>query len=143
MRGMKKCEKCGAENADTAAICKACGEVLPVTAEWAAKINPGGAKQTAAKRAAATPDGGAASGRPSAWSPSIAAAGVFLVVASFFLMRVNAGITLAFGGAASVLAIVRADAEGRDGALGLGLGLLGTLAAIVGLILYATGGLGQ
>ena len=40
---MKICENCGAENADTAAICKACGEVLPVTAEWAAKINPGGA----------------------------------------------------------------------------------------------------
>lgn len=142
MRDMKKCENCKAENADTAAICKACGEVLPVTAEWAAKINPGGAKQATAKRAAAaTPEGGAAVGRPSAWSPSIAAAGVFLVVTSFFLMRVNAGITLAFGGAASVLAIVRADAEGRDGALWLG--LVGTLAAIIGLIVYATGGLGQ
>lgn len=142
MRDMKKCEKCGAENADTAAVCKACGEVLPVTAEWAAKINPSGAKQATAKRAAAaTPEGGAAVGRTSAWSPSIAAAGVFLVVASFFLMRVNAGITLAFGGAASVLAIVRADAEGRGGALGLG--LVGTLTAIVGLILYATGGAGQ
>lgn len=130
---MKICENCKAENDDTLAICKGCGAVLPVTAEWAAKIAPSRAKRTAAD----APKAADVPARPPSLCPALAAAAVFLVAASFALMRVNAGITLAFGGALSVFTAFRAASEGRDWAHLCS--LLAAFVSVVGLLYCVVG----
>lgn len=109
---MKKCEKCGDYNDDTAAVCKSCGEVLPITETWAASL-----RQSAKSGASGKPSekGGAAKPKVDAtsWGSTLAGMGMALTICSFIAGAANAGIVLSLGVALSVGAAVRLNVEGR------------------------------
>lgn len=124
---MKICPKCKKENLDSSAVCKNCGEVLPITSEWAATLKKNAKTETsqqAEKKQQAQPLKEVPP--PVVWSPCMSAAGVFLVLSSFLVDPVNTGMVMAFGGALSLAALVRAIGEKKDGA-----GLCAILALIV------------
>lgn len=69
----------------------------------------------------------------------MAAGGMFLVVSSFLAGTPNIGLLMAFGGALSVAALIRAIAEKRDGAMMVAVFALAicAIAATVGLAALA------
>lgn len=110
---MKKCEKCGEFNDDTAAVCKNCGEVLPVTAAWAASLQRG-AKQDTPSKPHETEKKQDSRSEPAPWGPTLAGMGLMLTLCAFLAGALNAGLLLSFGAALSVGAMVRLNAEQRQ-----------------------------
>lgn len=115
---MKICEKCKTENSDTAAVCRHCGDVLPLTSDWAATLKKNSktvGPQNQAEKVVNQAQSRKDTLQMAAWSPAMSAAGLFLVLASFPVGMPNAGLVMALGGGLSVAALVRASGEGYRG----------------------------
>lgn len=114
---MKICEKCKTENSDTAAVCRHCGEVLPVSSNWASTYmkNVKARPVNVAEKGGQKPVTAAPQGVVAPWSPAMSIGGLFLTATSFLVGAHNAGLAMALGGALSSAALVRARHEGYRG----------------------------
>ena len=129
---MKICNSCKTMNQDSDAVCKKCGEVLPVSSEWQAQLRqhvqstdttPRPEVHKPAPSKSPTPQAPSA-----AWSPALASAGL-LLVCGFIVAEHNAGLALALGGALSVAALSRGVSEHHEPAT-----ITATLSVIVFII---------
>lgn len=119
---MKLCEKCKTENVDTDAVCKKCGEVLPISSDWVAKMKRNVTSCQTAVGANVCEKNDADTTFPRrdsssvCWSSTLAAAGATLVVCAFLVEAINCGEVAAFGCAVSSAALVRSFGEKKDDA---------------------------